>query len=46
MIAAILILIWIFGVFIHFLGALIHIALVVAAIIFVYDVLVKQRRSL
>lgn len=44
-IVAILVLIWLIGLFLHFLGALINIAIVVAAIIFVYDVLVVRRRS-
>jgi 4-hydroxybenzoate polyprenyltransferase len=43
-IAAILVLIWLIGVFLHILGSLIYIALVIAAIIFVYDVLVVRRR--
>jgi hypothetical protein len=45
-IVAILVLIWLIGVFLHLLGSLIHIAIIVAAIVFVYDVLVKKRRGL
>ena len=44
-IAAVLVLFWLIGVFLHILGALIYIALVLAAIIFVYDVLVVRRRT-
>lgn len=44
-IAAVLVLIWLVGVFLHILGGLIYIALVLAAIIFVYDVLVVRRRT-
>lgn len=43
-IVAILVLIWLIGVFLHILGGLIYIALVFAAIVFVYDVLVVRRR--
>jgi 4-hydroxybenzoate polyprenyltransferase len=44
-IAAVLVLIWLIGVILHILGGLIYIALVVAAVIFVYDVLVVRRRK-
>jgi hypothetical protein len=44
-IVAILVLIWLLGIFLHFLGAFINIAIVVAAIVFVYDVLVVRRRN-
>jgi hypothetical protein len=44
-IVAILVLLWLVGVFIHIFGAFIHLLLVVAAVIFVYDVLVKRRRK-
>ncbi|MGC1177020.1 MAG: lmo0937 family membrane protein [Candidatus Saccharimonadales bacterium] len=44
-IAGILVLIWLIGVFFHILGGLIHVFLVIAAIIFVYDVLVVRRRA-
>ncbi|HVX57967.1 MAG TPA: DUF5670 family protein [Candidatus Saccharimonadales bacterium] len=44
-IVAILVLIWLLGVFLHFLGAFIYLALVVAAIVFVYDVLVVRPRE-
>lgn len=42
-IAGILVLIWLLGVFLHLAGSLIHLILVIAAIVFVYDVLVKRR---
>lgn len=44
-VAAVLVLFWLIGVFLHILGTLIYIALVLAALIFVYDVLVVRRRT-
>lgn len=44
-IVAVLVLIWLIGLLLHVLGGLINIILIVAAIIFVYDVLVVRRRK-
>jgi 4-hydroxybenzoate polyprenyltransferase len=44
-IAGILVLIWLLGALLHLAGAFIHLVLIIAAIVFVYDVLVKRRRA-
>jgi 4-hydroxybenzoate polyprenyltransferase len=44
-IVAVLVLIWLIGLLLHVLGGLINIILIIAAIIFVYDVLVVRRRK-
>jgi 4-hydroxybenzoate polyprenyltransferase len=44
-IVAVLVLIWLIGLFLHILGGLINIIIIIAAIIFVYDVLVVRRRK-
>ncbi len=42
-IAAILVVLWLFGLLGHIAGGLVHLLLVVAAIVFIYDVLVRRR---
>ena len=44
-IAGILIILWLIGFLIHVGGALIHILLVIALIVFIYDMLVKGRNK-
>lgn len=43
-IIAILIILWLLGLFVHVGGALINILLIVALVVFLYDVLVTRRR--
>ncbi len=43
-IVAVLVLIWLIGLLLHILGGLINIIIIIAAIIFVYDVLIVRRR--
>lgn len=42
-IAAILIILWLLGISIHIGGGLIHILLIIALVVFIYDMLVKRR---
>jgi 4-hydroxybenzoate polyprenyltransferase len=44
-IVAVLVLIWLIGLLLHILGGLINVIIIIAAIIFVYDVLVVRRRT-
>ncbi|GAC1392610.1 MAG: hypothetical protein NVSMB46_08910 [Candidatus Saccharimonadales bacterium] len=44
-IAAILALLWLFGFIGHVGGGLIHLILVIALIVFIYDVLIRRRHS-
>lgn len=44
-IAGILIVFWLLGLLIHIGGALIHILLVIALVVFIYDMLVKGRNK-
>lgn len=44
-IAAILVILWILGLLGHIAGAFIHIVLVIAVIVFLYDVFVRRRHS-
>ncbi len=44
-IVAVLVLIWLIGLLLHILGGLINIIIVIAAIVFVYDVLIVRRRK-
>jgi hypothetical protein len=45
-IAAIIFILWLLGFAIHIGGGLIHILLVIALVIFIYDMLVARRRPL
>jgi hypothetical protein len=44
-IAAILALLWLLGFSIHIGGSLIHLLIVIALVVFIYDVLVRRRGS-
>jgi hypothetical protein len=44
-IAGILVVLWLLGFLIHVGGALIHLLLVIALIVFIYDMLVKGRNK-
>jgi len=44
-IAALLVLLWLIGLIVNIGGGFIHLLLIVAAVVFVYDVLVKRRHT-